>query len=171
MIKTIKTGEIFMITFSDIAPSDAKSLAELDKECFSVPWSEKSFSNEAENQSAIYVIAKKDNTIVGYAGLWQVLDEGQITNIAVKKDFRRKKIASSMICELIKRAIQNNISRLTLEVRKSNTAAIALYTSCGFQPVGERKNYYHSPTENAVLMDLNISKNLSDFCERTEYNG
>ncbi len=160
-----------MITFLDITREDAKALAQLDKECFSVPWSEKSFLDEVSNQAAKYVIAKDGDIIAGYAGFWQVLDEGQITNVAVRKDSRRRKIASAMIFELIKKAIQHNISRLTLEVRKSNNAAISLYTSCGFKVVGERKNYYHSPTENAVLMELTIPDALSSVTERTRYNG
>lgn len=146
-----------MLTFTGIEQSDSKALAELDRECFSVPWSEKSFFDEAANPMANYVIAKEDNMIVGYAGFWQVADEGQITNIAVKKEYRRRKIASSMVDRLIKKAMENELSVLSLEVRKSNNAAVSLYSSRGFKIVGERKNYYVSPVENAVLMDLVIS--------------
>ena len=145
-----------MLTFSPIKDSDAKELAQLDKECFSVPWSEISFLNDAKNPIAEYVIARIEDKIVGYAGFWQVLDEGQITNIAVLKDFRRQKIAQKMLFELIEKAKSKNLKILSLEVRESNIAAINLYTGLNFKTVGIRKNYYKNPTENAVLMDLEI---------------
>ena len=145
-----------MLTFSQIKDSDAKELARLDKECFSIPWSENSFLNDAKNPIAEYVIARIDDKIVGYAGFWQVLDEGQITNIAVLKDFRRQKIAQKMLFELIEKAKSKNLKVLSLEVRESNVAAINLYSGLNFKTVGIRKNYYKNPTENAVLMDLEI---------------
>ena len=82
-----------MLTFSKICETDAKELALLDKECFSVPWSEDSFYKEATNPLAEYIIARIDDKIVGYAGFWSVSGEGQITNIAVLKEYRRNKIA------------------------------------------------------------------------------
>lgn len=145
-----------MLTFSKIKESDAKELAELDEQCFSVPWSEAAFSNDAKNPIAEYVIARIDDKIVGYAGFWQVLDEGQITNIAVLKEFRRQRIAQKMLFELISRAKSKNLKVLSLEVRESNLAAINLYSGLNFKNVGIRKNYYKNPTENAVLMDLEI---------------
>lgn len=148
-----------MVTYDDILKKDAKELGHLDRECFSVPWSEKAFSDEAENEKAIYVVAKENNKILGYAGLWKVLDEGQITNIAVRKKLRRQGIAENMLRELLKKATSQDIKRLSLEVRKSNEAAIGLYSKMGFFVVGERKNYYHEPTENAILMDLELKGN------------
>ena len=145
-----------MLTFSKIKESDAKELAELDEQCFSVPWSEVAFSNDAKNPIAEYVIARIDDKIVGYAGFWQVLDEGQITNIAVLKKFRRQRIAQKMLFELISKAKAKNLKVLSLEVRESNLAAINLYSGLNFKNVGIRKNYYKNPTENAVLMDLEI---------------
>lgn len=145
-----------MLIFSQITESDAKELANLDEQCFSVPWSENSFLNDAKNPIAEYIIARIDNKIVGYAGFWQVLDEGQITNIAVLKEFRRQKIAQKMLFELIEKAKSKNLKILSLEVRESNLAAINLYSGLNFKTVGIRKNYYKNPTENAVLMDLEI---------------
>lgn len=145
-----------MLTFSKIKESDAKELAMLDSKCFSVPWSEESFFKEAKNPIANYVIARIDDRIVGYAGFWAVTDEGQITNIAVLKDFRRQKIAHKMLLELIEKAKEKGIKTLTLEVRESNLAAINLYTGFNFKKVGIRKNYYKNPPENAVLMDFTL---------------
>ena len=90
-----------MITFHNINQNDAKELSELDKECFSSPWSESSFSNEASNPLAQYVIARTDEKIIGYAGYWQVVDEGQITNVAVKKEHRNQKIGYKLMKTLM----------------------------------------------------------------------
>ena len=143
-----------MLTFSKICETDAKELALLDKECFSVPWSEDSFYKEATNPLAEYIIARIDDKIVGYAGFWSVSGEGQITNIAVLKEYRRNKIAYKMISSLIERAKELKLETLSLEVRESNIAAINLYLGMDFKKVGTRKNYYKNPIENAVLMDL-----------------
>ena len=143
-----------MLTFSKICETDAKELALLDKECFSVPWSEDSFYKEATNPLAEYIIARIDDKIVGYAGFWSVSGEGQITNIAVLKEYRRNKIAYKMISSLIERAKELKLETLSLEVRESNIAAINLYLGMSFKKVGTRKKYYKNPEENAVLMDL-----------------
>ena len=145
-----------MLNFSNLQESDAKELALLDEECFSTPWSENSFLKDAKNPIAEYVIARIDEKIVGYAGFWEVLDEAQITNVAVLKEFRRQKIAQKLLLNLIDKAKKKGLKTLTLEVRESNTAAINLYSGLDFKTVGIRKNYYKNPTENAVLMDLEI---------------
>ena len=129
---------------------DAKELAELDILCFAVPWSEKSFQEEAGNGLAKYFVAKEDDKIVGYGGIWLVSGEGQITNIAVHPDMRKKGIASAILEELIKCA--KGCEQIFLEVRESNVAAISLYEKNGFKNCGVRKNFYHSPTENGIIM-------------------
>ena len=129
---------------------DAKDLAELDKVCFSVPWSEKSFLEEAENPLAKYFVAKIEDKIVGYGGIWLVSGEGQITNIAVHPEMRKKGIASKILEELIKSA--EDCGQIFLEVRESNNAAISLYEKHGFKNCGVRKNFYHSPVENGIVM-------------------
>lgn len=129
---------------------DAKELAELDKLCFSVPWSEKSFREEAGNHLATYFVAREEDKIVGYGGIWNVSGEGQITNIAVHPDMRKKGIASEILKELIKAAVL--CEKIFLEVRESNVAAICLYEKHGFEKCGIRKNFYHSPQENGIIM-------------------
>ena len=128
----------------------AASLAELDKICFSVPWSENSFREETENPLAKYYVAEEDGKLIGYLGVWCVQDEGQITNIAVLPEYRRKGIASRLLEHMMNEC--EGLCRLVLEVRERNSGALALYEKYGFQKVGMRKNFYHSPTENAIIM-------------------
>lgn len=129
---------------------DAVALAELDEICFAVPWSAMSFRQEAENPVASYFVAKENSRIVGYGGIWKVQDEGQITNIAVHPDMRKNGIASKLLEKLIDAVA--DCKSIVLEVRESNTAAISLYEKYGFKNCGIRKNFYHSPTENGIVM-------------------
>ena len=128
----------------------APLLAELDKMCFSVPWSENSFREESKNSLAKYFVAEDEGEIIGYAGVWCVQDEGQITNIAVLPKCRRCGVASALLERLISES--EGLVRLVLEVRESNIGALALYEKYGFKRVGLRKNFYHSPTEDAIIM-------------------
>lgn len=144
------------LNFTEFSADDAAELAALDKECFSQPWSEDAFLKDSKNPLAQYVIAKIDSKIIGYGGFWAVVDEGQITNIAVSEKMRRHGIGKKILGELIKKAKDKNLNRLTLEVRQSNLSAISLYSGLNFTKTGLRKNYYKNPTENAVLMDLEI---------------
>ena len=137
-----------------LCEEDAKALSELDKKCFSVPWSEKSFLDECKNKLAVYFVAKEDNDIVGYAGFWNVAGEGGITNIAVAPEKRRQGIAKAMLEKMISTAKELDLELLTLEVRQSNNAAISLYKSYGFEEIGKRKKFYTNPTEDALIMTL-----------------
>lgn len=131
-----------------------KALADIDKICMHVPWTEGMFENELSNDATCYVGVFVNDTLAGYGGMWLVCDEAQITNIAVMPEFRKQGIGNTIINELISRA--TNASVMTLEVRESNTPAIKLYEKNGFSADGLRKNYYKNPTENAVLMSLHI---------------
>lgn len=133
---------------------DVSHLARLDKECFSVPWSEKAFSDEYENDIAYYFVAKQENKVIGYAGFWHVADECDITNIAVAKEFRRMGVGGKLVRKIIDKAKEMKLSLATLEVRESNHAAIGLYKRYGFLEAGKRKRYYHEPTEDALIMTL-----------------
>lgn len=130
--------------------NDCAELAALDKRCFAVPWSQRSFCEETENPLAAYIVAKDDNKIIGYCGFWRVGDEVQITNIAVLPEYRRCGTASAMIDEMISECA--DAEQIVLEVRESNTAAIKLYEKYGFENAGMRKNFYRSPTENGIVM-------------------
>ena len=140
-------------------PEDVGDLAKMDKKCFAVPWSEKSFMEEAENKLAVYFIAKENNMCVGYAGYWNVAGEGGITNVAVLPEYRRKGVGSALISKMIKSAYAKKLSLLTLEVRKSNEAAQGLYKKYGFDIIGERKRYYSDNGEDAWIMTKTFTEN------------
>ncbi len=119
---------------------------------FTIPWARKSFESELENEIAVYLVAKIDDKVVGYAGFHKVLDEGFITNIAVLKDFRNNGVGSMLLNELIREAYEDEIFSITLEVRKSNIIAQNLYSKYGFVEAGIRKGYYSDNGEGAVIM-------------------
>ena len=138
-----------------IVPFEEKyisAIADIEKECFSVPWSEKSLKEELENEQAFFLVCLKDNEVAGYIGIIDICGECNITNVAVGEKFRNKGVASALIKKAIDDAIERNSDFITLEVRKSNIPALNLYTKHGFENVGERRNFYTHPTEDAVLM-------------------
>ena len=132
-------------------------VAELERICFSVPWSRNMLAEELDNLLSAFLVALDDNDrVVGYAGLQVVLDEGYITNVAVRPECRRQGIAAKLLQVFLDFAQANKLAFLTLEVRASNQAAIALYESRGFEEVGRRKNYYEHPKEDAIIMTRNF---------------
>lgn len=132
---------------------DIDCIMEIEVLCFSIPWSREAFQSEiTTNNLAEYIVARLDGKIVGYAGMWKILDEGHITNIAVHPDVQRQKIGTRMVEELIQLAKQYNIEKLTLEVRESNTLAQGLYKNFGFEVLGIRKKYYEDNKEDALIM-------------------
>lgn len=128
---------------------DCAELAMLDKQCFSVPWSEKSFFEETKNPLAMYYVAREEE-IAGYCGFWKVSDEAQVTNIAVLPKYRKKGIASKLIEKMLNEC--SEMKQIVLEVRQSNDAAIRLYEKYGFTKVGVRKNFYRAPREDGIVM-------------------
>ena len=134
-------------------------IADIEQECFSHPWSRRMLEEELDNLSASFIAAQaEDGTILGYAGLTVVLDEGYINNIAVREEYRKQGIASALLDVFVRFAQAHQLAFLTLEVRASNSAAIALYQKHGFERVGKRKNYYEAPKEDAILMTRTFKK-------------
>ena len=131
-----------------------KELEKLERLCFSRPWSRKMLAEELENQCAAFLVAQDSATgqVVGYAGLRVMADEGYITNVAVFPAYRRRGVAAKLMSVFENFARGNKLAFLTLEVRPSNTAAIALYKGFGFEEVGRRKNYYDLPKEDALIL-------------------
>lgn len=127
-------------------------VAQLEKKCFVHPWSRQSLESELANENSFFLTALDDNRVVGYIGMNVVVDEGYIFNVAVDENYRKKGIGSVLIRELVTFGKKNNLCFLTLEVRESNKNARSLYSKFGFIKVGERKDYYKEPVENAVLM-------------------
>ena len=139
-----------------IVPMTADHLdevAELERICFSTPWSRNMLAEELDNLLSAFLVALDDSgRVVGYAGLQVILDEGYITNIAVRPECRRRGVAAKLLQVFLDFGQANRLSFLTLEVRASNYDAIALYGSRGFRSMGRRKNYYEHPREDAIIM-------------------
>lgn len=132
---------------------DIDAIAELEEICFATPWSRDSIRQElTENDMAFYVVAEVDGAVAGYAGMWHIVDEGHITNVAVHPDHRGKRIASAIVAVMIVYSEARGIRRFTLEVRSSNEAAKALYRKFDFKEEGLRRGYYQDNGEDAVIM-------------------
>ena len=126
-------------------------VAALEKEVFASPWSEASLKLLC-GESAFGFVALEGDTVTAYGGMLTVLDEGQITNIATHPNYRRRGLAAKVLSALLEQARAKGILSVTLEVRASNTAAIALYQKFGFSAVGKRPRFYTHPTEDALIM-------------------
>ena len=127
-------------------------VAALEKICFCDPWSEGSVASELENPLSRWLVALEGEQVLGYVGSQTVLDESDMMNLAVDPAFRRRGIARALVCALIEQHRKMGSRCLTLEVRASNESAQALYACLGFVQVGRRKNYYHHPKEDALIL-------------------
>ena len=123
-------------------------VCEIEKNCFSNPWSRQSLAEEIDNENAHFVVALIDGRVAGYMGLQIFSGEGYVTNVAVLPEFRRCGVAKA----LIRACMKNKMNFMTLEVRESNLPAINLYEKTGFERVGIRPDFYRNPDENAVIM-------------------
>ena len=137
---------------ADAAIAHIEAIEELEKQCFSQPWTREQLISQLPDEQHEFLAALHEGRPVGYVGMMCVLDEGYIANVAVSPDWRRQGIGDALIAELLRRAVSRELAFVTLEVRAGNEAAKALYAKHGFVPVGLRKKYYASPTEDAVLM-------------------
>ena len=142
------------IYITKMTADDIEDIIQIESEAYGKHhWSKSSFYDEMNNNLAKYYCAKtKDGQTVAYAGTWNIVDEGHITTIAVKPDFKRKHIGEALIVKILDDCYQNKIKYLTLEVRESNIPAINLYKKYGFASLGTRKGYYQDNNENALIM-------------------
>ena len=124
----------------------------IELDSFSIPWTRRDFENELKSNLAIYIIAADNNEVIGYAGMWHVVNEGHIVNVAVKGERRRRGVGALLIEKLIGIALEKEMIGLTLEVRMSNAAAQRLYFKFGFKAEGIRRRYYADTGEDAVIM-------------------
>lgn len=132
---------------------DADQIAYLETCCFAVPWTKEAIVQDmTENPRAMYFVADIDGVIVGYVGLWKILDEGHINNVAVLPDYQKRHIGMAMIDTMLRVTGEEGINHHTLEVRAGNTAAKGLYAKFGFCDEGLRKGYYEDNGEDAVIM-------------------
>ena len=149
----------------EIVPMTLEMAAEgnvLESKCFTVPTSENLLRTELLKPEAIYFAAVSEGTLVGYAGMQSVLDEGYMMDICVDPERRREGIARALMEKLLEGAEKAELSFVTLEVRTSNEPAKALYASLGFEQVGVRRDYYTAPVENALLLTKYLRKEKSD---------
>ncbi len=141
------------IIIRDMVEDDIDAIVEIENEVFSTPWSRESFITEIrENLLAKYIVAEVDKKAVGYGGIWLILTEGHITNIAVKERYRGLGIGEQLLNGLITYCMSKGINSMTLEVRKSNTIAQNLYKKYGFIDYGVRPRYYSDNNEDAIIM-------------------
>ena len=148
---------------------DIKQVVEIEKECFSLPWSEKSFEDSLKREDTIFLVCEQevyqeyaddiqkqpcipDKKILGYIGMYCSFEEGEITNVAVLPFARKKGVGNRLINSLKEIAKKQNLERIVLEVRVSNQPAISLYEKNAFVSVGIRKNFYEKPIEDAKIM-------------------
>ena len=141
----------------DMAAADLFKVADLERRLFSDPWSIDSFKGALRSQNQVFLVCDDDGTIAGYCGMLMVPGEGQILNVAVDENYRRRGLATEMLNAMIDIGTTNEIFLYTLEVRENNEPALALYKSVGFVPTGRRKGYYKNPEEDAILMDLDLT--------------
>lgn len=143
--------EVVAPSVQSALPQDFAAIAELERECFSHPWSREAIEASFREGTQFFV-CKRFDRVVGYAGIQIVLDEGYITNVAVTKDCRRQGVGAALLAALDAYGKEKELSFITLEVRRSNTAAQALYKKFGYEQVGERKGFYLDPKEDAILL-------------------
>ena len=131
--------------------------AEIEKLCFSDPWSEKSFLDSIESPFSHFLVFEEEG-VSGYIGLYAVSGEGSITNVAVRPEKRGLGIGEALVKEAVKLGETLSLEFITLEVRVSNTPARRLYEKCGFSEVGMRRGFYSKPREDAVIMNYYFNK-------------
>lgn len=143
----------FYITDMTLADTDA--VVAIEQASFPTPWSRASFIQELrDNVYAHYLVASSGREVVGYAGMWVILDEAHVTNVAVLPAWRGRKVGKELMLALLRRAMAVGARRMTLEVRMSNHVAQQLYTGLGFRISGRRPGYYTDTREDALIMWL-----------------
>ncbi|MDR0879114.1 MAG: ribosomal protein S18-alanine N-acetyltransferase [Clostridioides sp.] len=140
------------VIFDGLKSEYIDGIFEVEKSCFEDYWSRESFVKELTNSMANFVVALVAGKVVGYIGTWTILEECNINNVAVHPDFRGLKIGDRLMSELICRCQSDELTAITLEVRKSNSIAQNLYRKYGFKISGIRKEYYSNNREDAIIM-------------------
>lgn len=145
--------QITRVSLEAMRMEDIPRVLEIERESFRTPWPRDAYTHELkENRLASYLVARTEGRIAGYAGMWVILDEAHITTIAVDPRYRGQHIGERLLVGLIEAASSRGTRWMTLEVRKSNHAAQALYKKYGFREIGMRKGYYSDNREDAIVM-------------------
>jgi [ribosomal protein S18]-alanine N-acetyltransferase len=141
------------VSISPMRSEDIERVLEIEQMSFPTPWPRDAYTHELhENRLACYLVAQVMHQIVGYAGMWVILDEAHVTTIAVEPVSRRRRIGERLLVALLEEAMKRGARWVTLEVRKSNEGAQALYRKYGFKDIGVRKGYYSDNREDAIVM-------------------
>ena len=141
-----------MITYRRMTPEDVPFISRLEEATFSMPWSPEAFFQMITKEDTRYYVAEEGGHLLGGCGLWMIAGEGNITNVAVAKDARRRGVGTGLLTYLMQEGNREGVSAYTLEVRISNEAAIHMYEKLGFVSEGIRPNFYEKPTEDAMIM-------------------
>lgn len=141
-----------MIAIRAMQAEDAEEVAVIESRTFSQPWSKQGFLDSLALEHAVFLVAEEDNRVLGYIGMYVSLDEGEITNVAVDSDARRRGIGAMLVEAMKKEAGLRGVTQIVLEVRVSNESAIRLYERNGFVNQGIRKGFYDMPKEDAYIM-------------------
>jgi [ribosomal protein S18]-alanine N-acetyltransferase len=145
------------ITFRNMTIDDLDEVMDVEVNSFTIPWSREAFFNElTKNQFAQYLIVEVDQRVVGYCGVWIIIDEAHITNIALLPEYRGMKLGEALMAKVLELAREMGAMRVTLEVRVSNERAQNLYRKFGFEEGAIRKQYYTDNMEDALVMWVNL---------------
>ena len=148
----IKLRRIPKLFITSMRSEDIPAVMQVERECFATPWSEASYRTELTNQCAEYYVAWINGALVGYVGMWLIMDVVHITTIGVAEHCRGNKVGERLLVRLLDASKERGAQRVTLEVRKSNLVAQNLYEKYGFRAAAIRKNYYSDNQEDAVIM-------------------
>lgn len=144
------------LTIERMTEKDLDEVLKIEKESFSDPWTKESFLEDIDKDFTYPAVARKNGKLVAYTCLWKIMDELQIANIAVGKEYRHQGIAQRLMEWIIERGVEQKCKSVTLDVRVSNSVALTLYRKFGFEPIGRRKNYYRFPVEDAIIMEKKL---------------
>lgn len=154
--------------FRAMKTADVPQVARLERVCFRSPWSERALRGELKNKLAHYQVLEINGEVIAYAGMWVLFEEAHITNVAVEPRFRGRGFGKKLMLHMMKTAVLNGASRMTLEVRESNASAQKLYFSLGFEKAGVRKRYYSDTGEDGwILWHMRIQSALEEAGQST----
>ena len=134
---------------------DIPAVVEIEKACFSLPWSEKSFEDSLSREDTVFLVCSEE-CVTGYMGLYLSFDEASVTNVAVSPEFRKKGYGEALVTAAKEFAKEAGVESIFLEVRQSNAPALSLYKKLGFEELGIRKKFYEHPVEDAIIMKVGI---------------
>lgn len=140
------------VSIEPMRRTDVTTVSSIERRCYATPWHENAYYTELSNRSACYLVARLDGQVVGYGGMWVIMDEAHITTLAVDPPYQGQKIGERLLHAMLEEAIFHGATRATLEVREHNHVAQNLYRKYGFREAAIRKNYYTDNGENAIVM-------------------